>query len=351
MSVVSSVFPWALGGPLALYLGLYVVTLAIHAVFVGYVLGGTGWCAVAAVRGRDDDAAAVARDWLPFALGAAITAGVAPLLFVQILYQERFYTSNLLLFNHWMAVVPVLIAGFYLLYLHKSDRVRRAWLRVAVPIAAALCFVFVAFSWTENHLLGLDDRAWIAFWTERRGFYDSPALAPRLLGWLAASLPIFAAGASWQVRARGGPPARALAIAALVGIAASTVAAWWQYTALPADSAYDLDQPMIAPWWWAFGAARACEAAAWLVVAIAPAAPRARRALASACAAGAISVVAGAMLREGARLHALGLLHPRAIAAGGALVFFLFAALTIAALVAIYRIVRRGLADGPTRTP
>jgi hypothetical protein len=343
---MSGLFPWALGGPLALYLGLYVVTLAIHAVFVGYVLAGTGWCAVAAVRRRDDAAAQVARDWLPFALGAAITAGVAPLLFVQILYQERFYTSNLLLFQRWMAVVPVLIVGFYLLYLHKSERVQRAWLRAAVPIAAGLCFVFVAWSWTENHLLGLDDHTWISFWKDRRWFYDSPALAPRLAGWLAASLPIFAAGASWQVRARGDAPGRGLAIAAVVGIALSTAAAAWQYSVLPADATYDLDQPMIAPWWWAFGAARACEAAAWIVVVIAPAAPRARRALASACAAGAIAIVAGAMLREGARLHALGLLHPRAIAAGGALVFFAFAALTLGALVAIQRIVRRGLADG-----
>jgi hypothetical protein len=344
---VSGVFPWALGGPLALYLGLYVVTLAIHAIFVGYVLGGTGWCAVAAVRRRDGAVAQIARDWLPFALGAAITAGVAPLLFVQILYQERFYTSNLLLFNRWMAVVPVLVVGFYLLYVHKSARVRRPWLRAVVPIAATCCFVFVAFSWTENHLLSLDDRAWIAFWGERRWFYDPPALAPRLLGWLAAALPIFAAGASWQVRARGLAVCRALPIAALVGIAVSTAAAVWQYAVLPTDAQYDLDQPMIAPWWWAFGAARACEAIAWLVVAIAPAAPRARRALASACAAGAIAILAGAMLREGARLHALGLLHPRAVAAGGALVFFAFAALTVGALVAVYRIVRRGLSDGP----
>src|SRR2546423_10373279 len=38
-----NVFPWALGGPLALYLGLYVIPLAIHPIFVRYVLAGTGW--------------------------------------------------------------------------------------------------------------------------------------------------------------------------------------------------------------------------------------------------------------------------------------------------------------------
>ncbi|HTJ44449.1 MAG TPA: hypothetical protein VL463_20235 [Kofleriaceae bacterium] len=326
---MTALFPWALGGPLSLYLGLYVITLAIHAVFVGYVLAGTGWVAVASVRRTDDPIADTARDWLPFALGAAITAGVAPLLFVQILYQERFYTSNLLLFHRWMAVVPVLIAGFYLLYLNKAKP--RAW----AAIGAAACFVFVAWSWTENHLLGLDDREWIAFYGERRWFYDSPALIPRLVAWVAAAMPIFAAAVSWQRRA----PRRGLALFAITGVVISTAAALWQYRELPDASRFDLDQPMIAPWWWVFGAARGAELFAWIACAVRPS----KRALASATAGGAIAIVAGAMLREGARLHALELLRPRAIAAGGAIVFFAFAALTIAALIAIYKIVRRGL--------
>ena len=48
---------------------------------------------------KSDPLAAPLRDWLPFVLSAAITAGIAPLLFVQILYQRAFYTANLLLFN------------------------------------------------------------------------------------------------------------------------------------------------------------------------------------------------------------------------------------------------------------
>ena len=355
---MSHVFPWALGGPLSLYLGLYVVTLALHAAFVGYVLGGSGWVAVAALRRRPDPVAAAARDWLPFALGAAITAGVAPLLFVQLVYQDRFYTSNLLLFNRWMAVVPVLIVGFYLLYLNKSDRLRRRSARAAVAIAAALCFVFVAWSWTENHLLGLDERAWPRFYAEGRLFYTSPALAPRLVTWLFAALPVFAAGAAWQVRVRGAGDAaalaramRRLAILALVGIAGSTAAAVWQEATLPIASRYDLAQPMVAPWWWALGAARAAEAVAWLIVAIRPGGGRTRGWLARATAGGALALIAGGMVREGARLHALGRLRRGWLAAGGELVFLGFAALTVAALVVIYRLVRRGLAEGAAGGP
>ena len=81
------------------------------------------------------------RSWIISASGcrscssAAITAGVAPLLFLQILYQREFYTANLLLFNRWMAILPVLIVGFYSLYLIKGDWLwQQRW-----PLRAVVC--------------------------------------------------------------------------------------------------------------------------------------------------------------------------------------------------------------------
>ena len=59
-------------------------------------------------------------DWLPAILGLAITAGIAPLLFVQILYKHQFYTANLLLFNRFMLLLPALIVAYYMLYLVRS---------------------------------------------------------------------------------------------------------------------------------------------------------------------------------------------------------------------------------------
>ena len=100
-------------------LALYVATLAIHAACIGYVVGGAGYALVQAVRRRDDAVAEVTRDRLPFVLGCGITAGVAPLLFVQLLYQRRFYTANLLLGPRWLAIVPALVVGFYALYAAK----------------------------------------------------------------------------------------------------------------------------------------------------------------------------------------------------------------------------------------
>ena len=170
-------FPFNLPGPTALYLTLLIVTLAAHAMLAGYVLAGTGFVALSARSKPEAGGATIAevlKDWLPFTLGAAITAGVAPLLFVQILYAPNFYTANLLLGVRWMALIPILIAGFYLLYLQKTAFAKRAsaLVRGAIPALACGCFLYAGWSWTTNHLLSLAPATWPS------AFVDGAAWAP-----------------------------------------------------------------------------------------------------------------------------------------------------------------------------
>ncbi|MBA3539010.1 MAG: hypothetical protein H0T79_05230, partial [Deltaproteobacteria bacterium] len=140
------------GGLESIWLALYLLTWALHAVFVSYVAVGTGY---ALVR-RATPLAAQVRDRLPFMLGCGITAGVAPLLFIQLLYQRRFYTGNLLLGPRFMAVVPALILGFYALYVAKSSE---KWRKLALGLGLG-AFLFVAWSWTELHQIMMNDAAW-----------------------------------------------------------------------------------------------------------------------------------------------------------------------------------------------
>src|SRR5690606_13473055 len=123
--MADTIFPFAYPWQTAFYLTVYMLTLALHVVPMNCVLAGSMVLFGATVNTRrkngnqaNGNAASGAlyfsdwlRDWMPFLLGVAITAGVAPLLFVQILYQKNFYTANLLLFNRWMAILPVLIVG------------------------------------------------------------------------------------------------------------------------------------------------------------------------------------------------------------------------------------------------
>lgn len=210
---MNTAFPFGFPAPTAFYLTLYVVTLVIHVVLMNYVLAGGGWLALSALMRQTNPSSqtpdqlrsmgSVLRDWLPFALGAAITAGVAPLLFIQILYRQPFYTANLLLFHRWMAILPVLIAAFYLLYLGKSKRFAGGSkaIRLGVGLATFVCFAFVAYSWTENHLLSIQPSSqWIAHWEKGRTFYVDPALAPRLGVWFLGAAPTMALLLAWQLR-------------------------------------------------------------------------------------------------------------------------------------------------------
>ena len=204
-------------GSTLLWLALYLLTFALHAVFVGYVVVGTGYALVQAMRRSDDPIAERVRDRLPFMLGCGITAGVAPLLFLQLLHQEKFYSANLVLGPRWGAVVPALIAGFYALYLAKANP---RWRRLALGVGLG-CFLFVAWSWTEIHLLMEDAPAWREMYAASERLYGNPAVVPRLLLWLGVMTTLFGAVAIWWAR---GAERQRLAVIALGGLAGCAIA-------------------------------------------------------------------------------------------------------------------------------
>lgn len=174
-----------------------------------YVLAGAAWLTGSSLvnlrRSKPAQQTTIAKalqDWLPFALGGAITAGVAPLLFVQILYQREFYTANLLLSHRWMSILPILILAFYLLYLQKSTWLnhRAAVLKPWVWLLITSCFLFVGYSWTENHLLSLQKQdSWTTFFAERRYFFARWEIPLRLAIWLASAFTTLAAVLAWQL--------------------------------------------------------------------------------------------------------------------------------------------------------
>jgi hypothetical protein len=203
---MNTAFPFGFPAPTALYLTAYVVGLALHVAFMSYTLAGAGYLAFSALFGRGrsqtpGSISATIQDWLPFSLGLAITAGVAPLLFLQILYEQFFYSANLLLFHRWMMIVPVLILGFYLLYVLKSDLgKRKGWVWRLSAAGAFACFIFIAWSWTENHLLSRDQSQWVSFYQSEQRFYRSSETIPRLLVWISAAVSVLATLLGWQLR-------------------------------------------------------------------------------------------------------------------------------------------------------
>jgi hypothetical protein len=206
---METLFPFGFPLPTAFYLVLYLATWVLHAVFMAYVIAGTGYLVYACMCRREASEgcsthglAAVLLDWMPFAVSAAVTAGVAPLLFLQILHQDSFYTANLLLFHRWMSILPVLILGAYTLYLLilANSRGFSRRLRSLLATLAFGCFLFTAYSWTENHLLSLARMHWPTFYASGSIFYLNRDLLPRLLFLLAGCVPTMLLMVLWQMR-------------------------------------------------------------------------------------------------------------------------------------------------------
>jgi hypothetical protein len=309
-------WPFAQGGGL---LALYLATLALHAVFIGYVVAGT---AFALIR-RDDPIAVTVRDRLPFMLGAGITAGVAPLLFVQLLYQHRFYTANLLLGPRWLAVVPVLIVGFYALYIQK---VSEKWRRAAL-ISALGCFVFVGWSWSELHELMKADPAWHDFYAAGKRVYFSGSIAPRSAVLFPAMATSFAMMAAWSTDAAG---RQRLALLAIGSRLVSIGGAVWLWKA-----GFSVDGPAFA-WFLVLVAAVVVEVAAWVATWRRPS----DGTLAVATAAGTSALVAATVVREAPRIPLLEPAREIADQAGGSLVFAAALVIGIAAIAWVIKTAR-----------
>lgn len=348
-----------------MYLSWYVVTLSIHALFMNYVLAGVFWQVWAAARQlgsgslQADRLTEVVADWLPFMTGAAITAGVAPLLFVQVLYDESFYTANLLLFHRWMAMLPALIAGFYLLYLLKSRSPRgSAKSRLIIATGAAACFLFTAWSWTENHVLSLHPEQWQEQFASGAWVYRHREILPRLAMWCAGSLTSLALVTSCQLWYLAGrstvsgveSDVRRAAHLALGGIVASAVFATWYVLALSPAAR----QVVLGPAGrWYLGAAAAglvVESAAWAF--LRKHATWQVRWLVTAAAGRGLTLVSVTILRECRRLAAVDIdlvspQHAEAAQVGGWPVFIAFFVANAALVLLVLWVVRTGQVNPP----
>ena len=385
---MDTLFPFGFPLPTAFYLTLFVLTLVVHVIFMNYVLAGSAYLAWVSIftggmkQRQKAPTALVLRDWMPFAIGGAITAGVAPLLFVQILYKLPFYTANLLLSHRWMAILPVLIIAFYLTYLLKSRLIGR-WaigVRVLVGLGAFACLAFIAYSWTENHVLILQGRqAWADFYARGAVVHFEPSMIPRLAVLFFGAFPIMALLAGWQLwganrrtRAAGGgrpaPPApsdspitlvprltddeavfesRRLAGISFVGLLAALLCGLW-YFAIAGEAVHDQLMTLFAlPYFILALAGLVLQAVAW--AATWQQGRFRAHLLLLAGAGGFLSILGAAVVREAIRLTSMDITmfydeHAEAARVGGLVTFLVFAVINGVLIAVCIRTVIRGKA-------
>lgn len=213
--ILPGVDPTALPAPVWLFELLRMVTFVLHLFAMNLLLGGGIVAIVSGLRGRSGAphhrqlAGKIARI-LPVVMAMTVTLGVAPLLFVQVLYGRFFYTSSILLAVPWFAVVGLLVLAYYGHYFVSfSDTVRRErflW----VGWLSGLFVLLVGFIYTNNFtLMQSPERFYDLYVSGRAGLrlnLAEPTLIPRFLHFVVAAVAVAGlaiAGIGQQARRSG----------------------------------------------------------------------------------------------------------------------------------------------------
>jgi hypothetical protein len=198
--------PLPLPAPPSLLWALLQVTFFLHLVAMNVVLGGSllalHWRFSRRLEGARPRAALLAffERALPVVVAAAVTLGVAPLLFLQVLYGRLFFTSSILMAWLWLAIVPLVILAYYGAYLLAfRGEALGARGRVVATIVTVL-FAAVAFLQVSNASRSIRPDTFLeAYRASARGLtlnLGDPAFWPRYLHVLLGAVAVAALGAA-----------------------------------------------------------------------------------------------------------------------------------------------------------
>ena len=138
-----------LSAPLGILSLLHLLTLTLHFAAMNVLVGGVVITLSAALRGRwqDPELKAIGR-MLPAAMAATVTLGVAPLLFLQMVYPRQVYAAAIVSGWFWLLVVVAVMVAYSALYRSsmQSERTGRISLPALGLALAGMVYVSLAYS-------------------------------------------------------------------------------------------------------------------------------------------------------------------------------------------------------------
>jgi len=223
MNVQESEF---LSAPLSVVTLLHLVTLTLHFVAMGATFGGLG--ALLLVRVPSGETSPGARRLirlLPSLMAATVTLGVAPLLFLQLVFHRQAYAAAIASAWLWLAVPAAVLVAYLLLY-SSAWRVGVSEGGSTLGASAWVAFTllaFVALVYSSVFTLAETPGAIVATWSvDPSGLAINPDLArwlPRWLHMVAGALVVgsFALAVFGRDDEKLFPAARNLCLWSLVG--------------------------------------------------------------------------------------------------------------------------------------
>lgn len=167
---------------------LLYLTYYLHLIGTGIMLGLSFAVIFGYIRGK------TTRKWsgvkermakiLPFSIAFAINLGVAPLLFVQVLYGNFFYPATIFIGIFWIFLILLLIAGYYGAYWVKFKTGKDLINGKFISIFVFCVLIWTGFIMVNVHTLMMKPKIWKSYFNHMGGFFlntGDPTLIPRVL--------------------------------------------------------------------------------------------------------------------------------------------------------------------------
>jgi len=172
---------------------LLILTFFLH-ILVMNIMIGCGLIAFVKQLANPDQNCELCRDIsnkLTYAVAFTVNFGVAPFLFLQVLYGHFIYSSSIVMGAPWLSVIFFLIAAYSLAYLYKFQFDARPGGRNWFLGLSLAIMLLIGFLFTNNMTLMQTPASWSAYFTHPGGFFlnlGEPTLVVRYLHFMVAAV-------------------------------------------------------------------------------------------------------------------------------------------------------------------
>lgn len=174
---------------------LLFVTFLLHIIAMNLILGGGLIASYKSLKGL----AGKEYTNLPTLVALTVNFGVPPLLFLQVIYGNLFYTSSVIMASYWLMVIPFIILAYYLAYIFVYRREVSPRVSKFAMISATFLLLLIAFLFVNNITLSIVPQAWSVYLTNDSGWYlnlTEPTLYPRYLHMVTGAVAVAALGSA-----------------------------------------------------------------------------------------------------------------------------------------------------------
>ncbi len=187
--------PDAIPVPWGWFYVLLIVTFLLHILVMNAMLGGGIIALISSLSGGTENTQLCKEfsyKW-PYTIAFAVNMGVAPLLFVQVLYGHFIYSSSILMAVWWFSIVAMLILAYYSAYIYdfKFDVLKGT--KIFFLEFTVMVLLIIAFFFTNNMTLMLSPERWTAYFNNAGGTLlnlSDPTVIPRYLHFVIGAVAI-----------------------------------------------------------------------------------------------------------------------------------------------------------------